>query len=135
MALNMNPEIRAQWCAALRSGDYKQGREALRRLPEEIQSARPAYCCLGVLTDLWLKAGHDEMVPDEYADADPDDPPMISVWANVEGCLSRAVVEWAGLDSTDPELKPGLHGNAVMVNDLGTTFARIADLIDHDGEA
>ena len=46
----MNPELKARWIAALRSGDYKQGTEALYS-PE-----MDAYCCLGVLAEL-LPAG------------------------------------------------------------------------------
>ena len=127
MVLDMNPELRAQGCAALRSGDYPQTTQALYRHQDE-QRHPAGYCCLGVLTDLWLKAGHDEMVPDEYAD-DPHSS-EISVWDNTEGCLSEPVKRWAGLDSTDPELRPGLHGNAVMINDGGATFTEIADLLD-----
>lgn len=130
MSLDMNPEIRAQWCAALRSGEYPQTKEALRRLPEEIQQGgHPAYCCLGVLTDLYIKAGNDEMVAgDEFLGAGDGEP--ASVWASVEGSLALAVMEWAGLTDRDPELRPGLHGNAVFLNDEGHTFAEIADLID-----
>jgi hypothetical protein len=128
MSLDMNPEIRAQWCAALRSGDYPQTDEALYR--EHEKQGHPAgYCCLGVLTALWLKAGHDEMVPDELAD-NPETSQPVSVWENPEGILSRPVWEWAGLTDGDPGLQPGFHGNAVYLNDSGYTFAEIADLID-----
>lgn len=37
----MNSELKAKWVAALRSGQYRQGKEALY--------ADGAYCCLGVL--------------------------------------------------------------------------------------
>lgn len=37
----MDAELKAKWVAALRSGDYKQGRAYLER--------DGAYCCLGVL--------------------------------------------------------------------------------------
>lgn len=125
MSLDMNPEVRAQWCAALRSGDYPQTCEALRML-EEKEGHPAGYCCLGVLTDLYLEAGHEEMI------ADPDFPDqMISVWDNPEGILSPPVMEWAGLGDGDPDIDPKtVHGNAVMVNDGGHTFAEIADLID-----
>lgn len=131
MALEMNPEVRAQWCAALRSGDYKQTTEALRRLPGETEGGQPeGYCCLGVLTDLWIKAGHSEMIDDPDS-ADPSGTPQISVWANVEGVLSPPVMEWAGIATEDPDLIPEIdHGNAVFLNDGGRTFAQIADLID-----
>lgn len=40
----MDAEIKAKWIAALRSGEYRQGRETMR------QGDR--YCCLGVLCDV-----------------------------------------------------------------------------------
>ena len=50
----MDPEIKAQWIAALRSSNYRQGRTALKRVVDGV----PQYCCLGVLSDLWVQA-HD----------------------------------------------------------------------------
>jgi hypothetical protein len=41
----MNPEVKARWVAALRSGEYKQGKGALR--------LNNKFCCLGVLCDLY----------------------------------------------------------------------------------
>lgn len=51
----MNPEIKKKWLKALRSGEYKQGRNLLR-------SNTDHYCCLGVLCDIlnpngWEKSG------------------------------------------------------------------------------
>lgn len=41
----MNQEIKNQWVAKLRSGEYEQGYNALR-------SKDNKYCCLGVLCDI-----------------------------------------------------------------------------------
>lgn len=41
----MNPEVKAKWVAALRSGKYDQGRGQLR-------SPDGYFCCLGVLCEL-----------------------------------------------------------------------------------
>lgn len=41
----MNPDIKAKWIEALRSGKYKQGRGYLRTIDG-------GYCCLGVLCDV-----------------------------------------------------------------------------------
>ncbi len=41
----MDPELKAQWVKALRSGEYRQGRELLK-------SSAGAFCCLGVLCDI-----------------------------------------------------------------------------------
>lgn len=48
----MKKEIKEKWIAALRSGEYKQGRSYLR--------INKKYCCLGVLCDIhdpnkWIK--------------------------------------------------------------------------------
>ena len=40
----MEKELRDRWVAALRSGEYKQGKSALRRDGK--------YCCLGVLREI-----------------------------------------------------------------------------------
>ena len=40
----MTPEFKAKWVAALRSGKYQQGRDALR--------TGDMFCCLGVACDL-----------------------------------------------------------------------------------
>ena len=50
----MNKEVKQQWVAALRSGEYKQGKNALRR---QYEGEDAEFCCLGVLCDLAVKAG------------------------------------------------------------------------------
>lgn len=49
----MNPEIREQWATALESEEYSQGRGNLCHLNSD---GIKEYCCLGVLTDLYLRA-------------------------------------------------------------------------------
>lgn len=44
----MNQRVKKLWVDALRSGEYKQGFEALRSPDDE-------FCCLGVLCDLYSK--------------------------------------------------------------------------------
>jgi hypothetical protein len=130
--LDMNPKIREQWCAALRSGEYEQTKGALRRYRP---GGKPAgYCCLGVLTDLYVKAGNPETYytgdAGDYIGRDDD-----SVWNT--GVLSDPVTEWAGLSSDNPRLrtKNGLCGlSAAELNDEGVTFAEIADRIDGGAE-
>ena len=43
----MNQEIKKRWIEALRSGEYQQGKESLFHCGK--------FCCLGVLTDLYIK--------------------------------------------------------------------------------
>lgn len=103
----MNPEIKAKWVAALRSGKYKQGQNRLRRKNE--------FCCLGVLCDLHAKAtgarwdgesyfGHEILTPD-------------------------AVREWGDLPDDDPFIDDDYLSSH---NDEGKTFAKIADIIERE---
>ena len=57
----MNPEIKAQWLAALRSGEYQQTNGALRR---EQPDGSVGYCCLGVLCEVLAKDGKIEFEPE-----------------------------------------------------------------------
>lgn len=43
--MKLEPEFKAKWVAALRSGKYKQGRRELRSVDDE-------FCCLGVAIDI-----------------------------------------------------------------------------------
>jgi hypothetical protein len=103
----MKVEVKKRWVEALRSGEYKQGREALRTTDNE-------FCCLGVLCDIvgveWtLGAGR------EYGHygrpqkvAYPD----------------KRVYEACGLDDSH-------EGTLVKMNDdAGKTFTEIADWIE-----
>ena len=58
MPLEMNPEIRAMWTAALRSGGIPQTKSKLR-------GGEDARCCLGVLCDLAVAGG---VIPAAKAD-------------------------------------------------------------------
>lgn len=60
----MNQEVRHEWAAALRSGEYKQGRMALTR--EAIPGTPKTYCCLGVLCDVMVKRGFLETAADVF---------------------------------------------------------------------
>lgn len=43
--MKLNPDVKAKWLAALRSGEYSQGRRQLR-------TPTGGYCCIGVLCDI-----------------------------------------------------------------------------------
>lgn len=93
----MNQEIKKLWCEALRSGNYKQGTLAL------YNKKAGTYCCLGVLTDLAVKAG--------VAEAGILTRPGVDI-------LSLEVIAWAGLTDRDPSVKP-IH--AVGLNEAYLT--------------
>lgn len=120
--LEMNPEIRARWTAALRSGDYRQGSRALATEDGE-------YCCLGVLCDLAVRAG---IIPAPAADDYSDGCGLR--FGDARDYLPLGVTEWAGLAAESPVVgvpggEPGEEPLAFL-NDNGIGFGEIADLID-----
>lgn len=112
----MNPEIKAKWVAALRSGKYKQGSGYLRQGVE--------FCCLGVLCDVYAKNVRGR-------------------WRAVDGAVYKAfygynitlpelVMAWAKLEDDgggDVEIS-GKRDSLWSHNDNGRTFAEIADAIE-----
>lgn len=122
----MNPEVKAKWLAALRSGEYQQTTWQLK------SDCGSAYCCLGVATDLFRKeTGEGEWI-EEYGMA------KFKIHDVSEaGVLSPVVRQWAGLPDYNPSVR--LPSEAVgesyitsvaELNDNGYTFAQIADLIE-----
>ena len=116
----MNKNIKEKWINALISGDYKQGKLALRQKDE--------FCCLGVLCDLASKEG---IVPlqiygdnsdktysygfDEHGNQEWQQlPPLVAQWADID--------DYSGLYNSDfPSL--------AEANDDGCTFEEIAVII------
>lgn len=140
----MNPEIKALWIEALRSGEYKQGRGCLKA----DYSGKAQYCCLGVLTELAVKAGVIEEGTTDfdgeycYSDVTPDGYKRTEQFG-----LPLRVQEWSGVDNTSGRLadpidftKPGcscgcegamLAPSLICLNDTAKyTFAQIADVIE-----
>lgn len=123
----MDPEVRRRWTAALRSGEFQQGRGKLAAVEETSDERR--YCCLGVLCEL---AARDGVVTvrdgvDWVSYMDNDGPMQINY-------LPRAVASWAGLSSTNPRIRSinvsGDTPTLSYLNDSGYTFDQIADVID-----
>ena len=113
----MNADVKVRWVERLRSGGDKQGRGALRQ--------DNAFCCLGVLCDIYAQETGTKWV----GNYDRDDGDMSFLGA-VED-LPTAVCEWAGLDTSDPYVTIDGEVNVLAVaNDAGSTFAQIADLIE-----
>lgn len=105
----MNPEIKAKWLEALRSGEYQQGRRSLH--------ADGSYCCLGVLCDISNLDTWKHRVDGIYA------------YFDCEGFLPSTVADWAGLESR------GAYGDEEVNhlaedNDNGKSFLEIADIIE-----
>lgn len=111
----MNPDIKADWVAALRSGEYKQGQGTLRRGDK--------FCCLGVLYEA---CGLVMWHPITMAFAPSDGPPVYTNdWdedRNV-GYPSEELYEKVGLNPGDGQRLAGF-------NDEGKNFNLIADYIE-----
>lgn len=109
----MNPDVKAKWLDALRSGRYEQGTGWLHY--EEDHTHK--FCCLGVLCELAVAEG---IIPPGGPDS--------TVW-DYDGrdCyLPPVVAEWADIDSTGR-----IKGYSLAdMNDEGSSFAEIADVIE-----
>lgn len=113
----MKPEIQQKWVTALRSGEYTQTTENLRR--------DDGYCCLGVLCDLYTKeTGNGTWESDtqytfEFMYKEENDTPSC---VNLD--LPPIVRKWAGITNVfEEEL-------VILNDDEGFTFNQIADVIE-----
>jgi hypothetical protein len=112
----MNVNVKEKWVKALRSNEYTQGKNYLNCCGK--------YCCLGVLTDLYLKETTQEW---EEPNA------RIKAFDGRTCVLPKIVQQWAGLysDLGDEIIVNGEPASLVGCNDsLGLNFNEIADLIE-----
>jgi hypothetical protein len=98
----MNPEIKAKWVTALRSGEYEQGNFCLK--------SEAGYCCLGVLCEI------SGMPFEEWAGVPPYE---ICQWAGLAS--SNPIVK-----TVEEETCRSLAN----LNDGGMSFNNIADIIE-----
>ena len=122
----MNPDVKAKWLEALRSGRYKQGRHVLK-------TKSGSFCCLGVLCHLAQKEGvvgrfRPSSIGEGYGIPVTDgDHNYVE-----DAGLPPAVAEWAGLD---PESLTVAGYHLADLNDGAGgasrhSFAQIADEIE-----
>lgn len=127
----MRTDIKERWIAALKSGDYEQGRSQLHTKGELTGNER--FCCLGVLCDLAYRDGvvsrrfnleyHGSAA---YGDADDADS-----WDTAE--LPYEVMIWAGLEDPNPSVidEHGGHSTLAHLNDNSRkSFHDIAAVIE-----
>ncbi len=118
----MNPEVKALWVGALRSGKYKQGRGRLH------DPADNSFCCMGVLCELAVEAGvaRGDSPPGWYDSKDGYDKQV--------NWLPNSVRRWAGLKASNPTL--GVDGDGDLIpasyaNDrMRLDFNTIANMIE-----
>jgi hypothetical protein len=124
----LDPKVKREFLAALRSGNYAQGQCKLR-------SHDDLYCCLGVLTDLAVKAGIHQWEHSEYGWGVKEKLPSGVPFINTTD-LTNKVLKWAGI-----EYETGMGGNLFFntgemnnlmhCNDtLGYSFEQIADIVE-----
>lgn len=116
----MKTEVKAQWLTALRSGDYAQGSQRLRRLDD-------TFCCLGVLCDLAVKAG---VIPEPERERGDRGSYEYGASGNA-AFLPSEVARWADIDRWGQKHDgEDTSHDLVQLNDNGATFAEIADVIE-----
>jgi hypothetical protein len=113
----MNIEVKQKWVEALKSGEYIQGSEYLCN--------NNKHCCLGVLTDLYVKENNLEWNTMTY---DDDNVKSLNNECTV---LPDCVIEWADLPNKNPYVF--CNGKKMMIaehNDGGVTFEELAQIIE-----
>jgi hypothetical protein len=110
----MNPEIKANWLEALRSGKYRQGRSRLKSIGGD------RFCCLGVLVQV-QKSDVDWKSHAAFSGPDTDD------FHSELQSRSYAPADFsAGLDYQNQ------RDLAYMNDSKGMTFGEIADFIEQN---
>jgi hypothetical protein len=114
----MNIEYKAKWLAALRSGEYKQGRKFLKK--------NGSYCCLGVLCDVVDPTKWNDDYDYDYGLGVKG----VSAYDGVSGTLPFRIREATGFPREDNTGR-WAAGVLVEMNDEGQySFAEIANYIE-----
>jgi len=133
-AITMNPEIKQKWVNSLRSGEYSQGEGKLR--------SNYGYCCLGVLCDLYAQEQNQEWEFKEQYSEEINSRFDCWYFDGESAFLPKSVMEWAGLSVNTPNMKVFATDDDLEeeeyfyfdeisnLNDSGTTFMQLADLIE-----
>jgi hypothetical protein len=103
----MDTELKQQWLTALRSGEYKQGREFMR--------CGDAYCALGVLCAISGEIRFTPIVCDRY-------PGLYN--SNCKDS-DEGASSWVTKQISDEA-----YESISSMNDYGYTFRQIADYIE-----
>lgn len=122
----MRKEIADKWVAALRSGEYKQGKFAL--------NSNNSFCCLGVLCELAKKEG---IVNSEHVKQNSDYMSYFDPRHDQDrhsGLLPRVVSKWADIKTSAGYVYP-VARSLLELNDGGQTFEYIADVIENNYES
>ena len=127
----MNKEVKELWLKALRSGEYKQGRNYLE-YTDPLYGKK--YCCLGVLCDLAVKNGvickTDQGRNEIYYETNAG----IDNFTN--NVLPTKVQNWAEIYSTDGDFNSKEFVDKTMLTELNDSgkygFNAIANIIEEN---
>ena len=103
----MVPHVKKAWLAALRSGDYAQAKNRLRKAGDK-------FCCLGVLCDL----------------GDKSDVTWVTESGSYRYGIDTCLLPISILTATG--LSPVAQTKLAAMNDDGCTFNEIADWIEEN---
>lgn len=118
----MNPQIKTQWIAALQSGEYAQCKGTLTQVTAD---GKESHCCLGVLTELAVKAG---VITRNNTIRDDGSVKVSYGEAYESGTASYEVRKWAGLDDPNPNVEYGEFGddNKISLAELNDGARRLS---------
>jgi hypothetical protein len=115
----MDPELKAKWLAALRSGSYQQGRGALLHCGDGDKE----YCCLGVLGRL-CGCGDGTLESGQVLD-DINMAHVLGPWSPPG--LGRRFFQF---DPGRRDTHVTIQRRLAAMNDAGASFSQIADWIE-----
>lgn len=121
--MKMDPELKARWIEALRSGEFEQGYSLLKYSSGNAGES-PKYCCLGVLSELCL-------IPLEGYTWDGE---AMFIFPGNEGRASIEMPprEWLrskGISNDVSKIIANMNDGAGTYDGERLTFAEIADYI------
>lgn len=130
--LEKQTQVRKDWVAALRSGEYKQGKGLLRRPGK----TGDKFCCLGVLCEMAVKAGvipaakymeAATIVGDRYGYGGGKTGPSTEL-------PPKKVRDWAGITTENGtfDVQGDFPNTLTELNDNGKTFKAIAKIIESE---
>lgn len=131
----MKERIKNLWLTALRSGKYKQGKDSLHAIDK---NGEHHFCCLGVLTDLYLQEHPNKVGGWVEYEKNKQTRKLTLAFDGSEDLLTQRVKAWAGLSSTCPDIINGydvicqcdIKTDVASLNDSGKRFKTIAKLIE-----
>lgn len=119
----MDAKLKARWVAALRSGEYRQGKNGLRSLENE-------FCCLGVLID--IMDGRETWTYSEVVDG-------YMTESDEETALCGPRLRDVGLGTAEQQTLINMNDGSYCADGVGgdytdnpQTFDQIADWIEEN---